>query len=207
MDLLSRPGRLPERHQQIRGPPREGVPPMPFLARGSIWIGPRGEVGFGNPMLRLVLNPEGQVQREIGRRGFVTPLCTAASACWMRCASMIGAAMRRSSARLTRSAPARPVAYCTALRAASARRCAVTPGRTAPYRSGLVWIAAGTEVAPAFRLAALPRKMGSGMHDAGGLVQSPARMVESVLAGQQGRRTARTRRQMKKPIDALYASR
>jgi hypothetical protein len=53
---------------------------------------------------------------------------------------------------------------------------------------------AGTEAAPAFRLAALPRKTGSGMHEAGGLVQSPALLVEAVLAGKQGRRrSARSR--------------
>jgi hypothetical protein len=53
---------------------------------------------------------------------------------------------------------------------------------------------AGTEAAPAFRLAALPRKTGSGMHEAGGLVQSPAMLVEAVLAGKQGRRrSARSR--------------
>ena len=53
---------------------------------------------------------------------------------------------------------------------------------------------AGTEAAPAFRLAALPRKTGSGMHEAGGLMQSPAMLVEALLAGKQGRRrSARSR--------------
>jgi hypothetical protein len=53
---------------------------------------------------------------------------------------------------------------------------------------------AGTETAPAFRLATLPRKTGSGMHDAGGLVCSPALLVEQVLAGKQvRRRSARSR--------------
>lgn len=53
---------------------------------------------------------------------------------------------------------------------------------------------AGTEAAPAFRLAALPRKTGTGTHAAAGQAQSPAMLVEAVLAGKQGRRrSARSR--------------
>jgi hypothetical protein len=46
---------------------------------------------------------------------------------------------------------------------------------------------AGTEAAPAFRRAALPRKTGTGTESVG-LVHSPALVVEAVLAGKQGRR-------------------
>ena len=44
---------------------------------------------------------------------------------------------------------------------------------------------AGTEAAPAFRRAALPRKTGT---ESVGSVHSPALVVEAVLAGKQGRR-------------------
>jgi hypothetical protein len=50
---------------------------------------------------------------------------------------------------------------------------------------------AGTEAAPAFRRAALPRKTGT---ESVGSVHSPALVVEAVLAGKQGRRrSARSR--------------
>lgn len=54
---------------------------------------------------------------------------------------------------------------------------------------------AGTEADPVFRFAALPRKTGGGVQAVVGQVQSPAMLVDSVLASKQGRRSGRSRSQ------------